>query len=249
MQALLFLFLLTSVMAAPLDVAVPMCGNKDTQAQERHKRFVLEGAHWRRRSLTYNIYKYPTNPRTLKQISRKEIDKIISQAFSTWSSVAAIDFERMDKDSADIQIGWETGDHGDDNPFDGVCTGCLFNIVAHGFYPNKGGDIHFDDADTFGRKNVKHSNTTDYNIDDLFETATHEIGHVLGLKHSKVKEAFMWPYTHMEWQTKHSLHQDDVDGVVELYGARENPYKGKMHQDVCDVTGFDAAYSTNLGSF
>ena len=43
----------------------------------------------------------------------------------------------------------------------------------------------------------------------------HEIGHALGLYHSDVKGAVMWP-TASRGTPK--LHKDDIDGVRSLYG-------------------------------
>ena len=237
---LLLLFVVARVWSAPSPGPAPRCGNPDLPAGGRHKRFALEGTYWRKARLTYTIYKYPANPATIKLLTRREIDSTIKLAFSMWSGVAAVDFERKDEGDVDIRVGWETGDHGDGQPFDGkVSVGD--NVIAHGFYPFKGGDLHFDDDDVFGPKPVKQSNETE-GVEDLFEVATHEMGHVLGLEHSEKPEAFMWPYVHQDWTTKHSLSEDDVTAVVELYGTRGNPYVGRQDRDFCQVANFDAAY-------
>lgn len=50
----------------------------------------------------------------------------------------------------------------------------------------------------------------------LFLVAAHEFGHALGLDHSSVPEALMYPmYTFTE---EHPLHRDDVQGIQHLYG-------------------------------
>lgn len=123
---------------------------------------------------------------------------IIDQAFGVWQAVSPLRFTRV-TGSAEINIGWETGDHGDMFPFDGIGS-----IVAHGFYP-RNGRLHFDDAETW--------NTSGGNV-DLLNVAIHEIGHVLGLGHSRERDAIMWPFVQ---NGRHNLGEEDVRGVRSLY--------------------------------
>ncbi len=109
----------------------------------------------------------------------------------------------------DIVIRFVTGNHGDGSPFDGPS-----GTFAHAFYPppNGGaiaGDTHLDDAETWS-VNLPPSGT------DLVSVLAHEFGHALGLAHSTVNGALMYPY----YSGPHRyLHSDDVGGIQELYGT------------------------------
>jgi len=157
-------------------------------------------------------------------MSRETILKVMRQAFNYWEEVTDVDFEEVPKskvdtsdeykkDNIEILVSFVFRDHGDFYDFDGEG-----GTLAHAFYPLNNlkfsGDVHFDD-DEFYTYQSEHGR-------NLLWIATHELGHSLGLEHSNVREAVMYP-----WYTKYKpgfkLHDDDVLGIQSLYGSRTSP--------------------------
>lgn len=129
----------------------------------------------------------------------------MSRAFTTWAANTHFTFSQASSyQTADIKISFESGEHGDGNPFDGVG-----GVIAHAFSPTDG-RLHFDAVERWAVGAVPGSN-------DVETVALHEIGHLLGLHHSSVEGAIMWP-TIMQGATK-GLHADDIAGITALYNT------------------------------
>ncbi|KAA8529515.1 hypothetical protein F0562_033686 [Nyssa sinensis] len=105
-----------------------------------------------------------------------------ARAFQKWASMTHFSFEEISSyNIADIKISFQIGDHGDDlGPFDGP-----HGILAHAYAPEDG-RLHFDGQDLWSMSPTPGAY-------DLETVALHEIGHILGLDHSKVEDAIMYP--------------------------------------------------------
>jgi len=130
-------------------------------------------------------------------------------AYRNWCLVSPM-VVRQVASGGDIEVRFETGDHGDGLAFDGVG-----NVLAHGFYPppNGGalaGDLHFDDAETWTR-NLPPTGV------DLDTVALHEAGHTLGLDHSSDTSAVMYAFY---GGARRTLTNDDIAGIRSVYGTR-----------------------------
>ena len=68
----------------------------------------------------------------------------------------------------------------------------------------------------------------------------HEIGHALGLKHTKVKDSVMNPVYKRGVFDK--LGDDDIEGIVKLYGTATK----KVTEAVTTMAPWDASASTDF---
>lgn len=150
---------------------------------------------------------------THSYINQANLKEVFRRSFSRWASVIPVSFtESSDYMFADIRIGFYSGSHGDGEPFDGV-----LGVLAHAFSPESG-RLHLDKAETWSVDFKKDKSSIAI---DLESVVTHEIGHVLGLAHSRVKDSVMYPSISPRIK-KVDLREDDVRGVQALYGSNPN---------------------------
>lgn len=163
----------------------------------RRRRYALQGSQWAVGSsgeITWNIVQWSA------KLSNNDVERTLTEAFRKWAEVSPLVFREVASSAtADITVKFVTGFHGDVKPFDGPG-----GVQAHAFYPSSGGDIHFDDDET-------------WTVNSLLPIAVHEIGHSLGLNHSTVPGSIMTPFT-SNLQSNVVLSDDDVDGIRHIYG-------------------------------
>uniref|UniRef100_A0A3B5R6K1 Collagenase 3 n=1 Tax=Xiphophorus maculatus TaxID=8083 RepID=A0A3B5R6K1_XIPMA len=157
-------------------------------------------------------------------LSREDVEKSFRLALKMWSDAAPLNFVKINHGKADIVLTFAHRAHGDFSPFDGPG-----GVLAHAFQPGEGmgGDVHFDEDETW----------TTGGQGFLFAVAAHELGHSLGLTHSRDPSAVMFPSYRHRSNKQYTLSTDDVLGIQMLY-AENQPKVPKK----CDPTFlFDAA--------
>ncbi|XP_053166845.1 matrix metalloproteinase-18-like [Hemicordylus capensis] len=174
----------------------PRCGVPDVAGASQ------SAPRWGRNVLTYRINRYT------RDLPSQTVDRIIKQAFQVWSDVTPLVFRKTSR-PADIEISFAYGAHGDSSAFDG-----RGGILAHAFPPGQGtgGDAHFDESERW----------SEYNREvNLFLVAAHEFGHSLGLQHSSVRGALMYPSYSYQNPQRFKLSNDDTQKIQRLYGKKK----------------------------
>uniref|UniRef100_A0A0K0G1N3 FI21212p1 (inferred by orthology to a D. melanogaster protein) n=1 Tax=Strongyloides venezuelensis TaxID=75913 RepID=A0A0K0G1N3_STRVS len=207
----------------------PRCGNPDfikSHVQRRSKRFQTV-AKWENKikdgelSLKWYIGSYT------KDMTRNDLRQTVQKAFHVWSSQHklhtvpkkfVLSFNEAEGESdADIVIKFAEGEHGDSKSFDGPGSPNKGNILAHTFFPNKqvhlklNGDIHLDDYEFWVSENSRKEGV------NLLQVLIHEIGHSLGLGHSKKKQSVMFLQYKRDHGSRPKLDIDDMCGLYWTY--------------------------------
>ncbi|KAL7090372.1 hypothetical protein ACP275_12G036600 [Erythranthe tilingii] len=126
------------------------------------------------------------------------------RAFQNWDNATHFTFKRASSgQTSDLIIGFQRGDHGDGSSFDGPG-----GILAHVFAPTNG-RLHYDADERWSVDPVA-------NTIHLETVALHEIGHLLGLGHSSIQAAIMYPSV-SAGTAKIKLNADDIQGIKALY--------------------------------
>lgn len=164
-----------------------------------------------------------------------------------------------DLEHPDIEFLFAQGYHKDGYQFDGKgqffrVVRSLWNlrllgsVLAHAFYPEEhlGGDVHYDEDEdwTAYRENEYglskccslrsrgiriHRHLLLLLLVDLFSVTVHELGHSLGLMHSNIPDAIMFPY-YRGYSKSIKLHSDDIAAIRKLYGGKSRIDLGEKEQ-------------------
>jgi hypothetical protein len=103
-----------------------------------------------------------------------------------------------------------------------ICTGSCLAATLTGYYHQEGSSNYIDDADVYLNQRYDYTSSREpdgcsgeYDIDGIM---THETGHIIGLGHSSVAGATMYPSVAACDFSPRTLSSDDVAGRKDLYG-------------------------------
>uniref|UniRef100_G3NLN8 Matrix metallopeptidase 23bb n=1 Tax=Gasterosteus aculeatus aculeatus TaxID=481459 RepID=G3NLN8_GASAC len=166
----------------------------------RTRRYAINplGHKWTHHNISYRITAFPNT------LNVEDTRKAISIAFTKWSDVSPLTFSEI-RDSnatADITIGFYTFNH----------TDCWWSPL-HPCFDGLNGEIHFDNHEFW----ILGKSRFSVWLNDLVQVAAHEIGHALGLWHSRHPQALMHP--NATYTGQRNVAQDDVWGIQRLYGC------------------------------
>jgi hypothetical protein len=200
--------------ATAAQMSIPRCGFPDIFDAAGVSSLGVQGNRWTVTDLRYGFQNFSPD------LSEAETRIAIRSALSLWSEVTPLTFREVPvNESPEIVIRFVAGDHGDDNPFDGVG-----GVLAHAFYPPPyggeiAGDAHFDEAETWAVTLPIPGERF-----DLVMLAAHEFGHSLGLTHSTASGAIMRP-SFSGGSGQRFLDQDDISNIQSVYGSRRGGWE------------------------
>jgi len=151
--------------------------------------------------------------RLTQKLAQDQVRAELLRAMQEWSRVASVAFSPASGPylGRTLNFLFAPGSHGDAYPFDGPGR-----MLAHTYYPAPpnpepiAGDLHFDDAEEW----VAGPDLSVRSV-DVYSVTLHELGHALGLGHSDLPGAVMYPY----YRRATVLTTEDTQAIQGLYAA------------------------------
>ncbi|GAB7045141.1 hypothetical protein JCM9534A_02670 [Catenuloplanes indicus JCM 9534] len=180
---------------------------------------------WDRRTLTYTF-----DSGTADITGAAEIDAVRA-AFATWAAAAPLTFAEVSAgQNPDIRIGWRPAADPDLSMVGGTLAHADFPPGCSVVTNTLPKPLHFDDSEHTWSVGAQSG------AFDVETVALHEIGHLLGLAHSSVPGAVMFPTVRPNFELR-SLTDDDLAAVTSLY---EPPWREIGHaNDVTAMAGLN----------
>jgi hypothetical protein len=160
---------------------------------------------WTKRELTYAFDVDSTDTTGTPEF------EAVRNAMRTWAAAVQLTFTEVTNEGApDILIGWRPANDPDHTMVGGTLAHADFPPDCDIVTANLPKPVHFDDTEHVWSMGAA------VNAFDVETVALHELGHILGLQHSSVNGAVMFP-TVSSNSTLRVLQPDDVAGVQQLY--------------------------------
>ncbi|KAI6177211.1 ZnMc domain-containing protein [Aphelenchoides bicaudatus] len=181
----------------------------------RDRRYALYKYKWKKCTLTfrfhdpYGLFNNEADYQTARQTIIDAIriwERASNQRLKFIDASAVKMRDQVDlKTRPNIDISFAKGAHGCEESLDGPG-----GIVAHSAYlPH--GLVHFDAQENWNVDGLDNSGP------DLRYVALHELGHVLGIKHSNNNDSVMSPFYRDRRQRDFGLSFDDIGAIQQLY--------------------------------
>ncbi|MFF0447628.1 matrixin family metalloprotease [Streptomyces sp. NPDC004609] len=182
-------------------MAEPRCGMPDPESGVAFS----TACAWDRRDLTYAFDEGTSD------IPGDDEFGAVRNAFQTWEFHTPLTFlEILPTDDPDILVGWRPTVEADFDMTGAAIAHADFPPACETLVPGLPQPLHFDNGEHFWSIGAVS------NAHDVESVALHEIGHLIGLQHSSVSNAVMFPS--IGTNTVHrTLATDDKDGALTLY--------------------------------
>ncbi|TNE48829.1 MAG: matrixin family metalloprotease [Deltaproteobacteria bacterium] len=174
------------------------------------------------------------NHNNFQQISQQQMLQVLQASFSKWESpnCSALVFAYKgatgsiwnQNDSSNVLI-WNS-----QIPDPNFPTALALTIPT---YVNATGA--YTDADIIYNASYPWSANPTSQQYDVVGTSTHEIGHLLGLDHTQVASATMFPTASPGVCSCRTLKQDDIDGVCAIYPSGQQGSGNRQYGQSCDA--------------